>query len=123
MEQTTLRNAWLADLRSGLHKQGFGFLHAIDLHDNEIWCPLGRLCEITGCKWRYYKSLSQDKIKVKGVYGVEGYNGSAEYLTIPPRDIINKINYVEVTRLNDIVKLSFPEIADWLEETWKNEAK
>ena len=105
-----LKAKWLEALRSGKYKQGRKKLRSED----DEFCCLGVLCDISGQgQWKlepssycYYKEEERDfyglpsfMVNIDGARGVWG----------------------ELVTMNDIDKLSFPEIAEWIEKNIKGE--
>ncbi len=98
-----LRDAWVADLRSGKHRQTTGCLHRY----KEGYCCLGRLCEVAGIKpvrfarngWRYdgRSSVLPDSL--------------APELDSKP----GQPNQGHLIKMNDKQGKTFAEIADWVE--------
>lgn len=108
--ESTIKQKWVKALRSGKYKQGRGMLRN---NDNEFCC-LGVLCDLfdqsrwikreNGYSYKYGKGLSK------------GYASSNL-----PEDIFKKIGlswYQEdiLINMNDNRRMSFDEIADWIEE-------
>lgn len=96
-----LKAKWLEALRSGKYKQGRGRLR----DESNQFCCLGVLCDVGGL----------------GAWGIDdgGYfyevNGWKSTLVPPASDVIDRYE-ADLMALNDGNRLSFKEIADWIEE-------
>ena len=103
-----LKAKWLEALRSGKYKQGRGKLRSVD----DEFCCLGVLCDISG----------------QGEW--ETLGDQTGYLSLTEREydwyqlpqFMMKFSGIRLQEqrtlmvLNDIKELSFPEIANWIEE-------
>ena len=102
-----LKEKWLEALRSGKYKQGRGKLRSVD---NEFCC-LGVLCDVSGQgEWdkkteAHYWYGQGNKW---GTYGLPLFMNEFTGLTMGTEETL--------FALNDVEKLSFNEIADWIEE-------
>src|SRR4051794_35352962 len=94
-----LTQKWVDALRSGKYKQGKGLLR--DFNDN--YCCLGVLCEIAGI------SASLDHCISGSRYTYLGYSSNL------PLKIWLNTHESELMGLNDSLKKSFNEIADYIE--------
>lgn len=108
-----LKAKWLEALRSGRYKQGKSRLR----NNKDEFCCLGVLCDISGQgQWK----LADDKTTY--YYCKEKKNG---YHCLPPFmeefSGIGAGTLEDLMGLNDIDELSFPEIAEWIEESIKGE--
>lgn len=96
-----IKAKWVAALRSGKYKQGTCQLR----NNNDEYCCLGVLCDIISPeKWEY------DGIR----YRMEGHQVDL------PSSILKNVSSGELltdrlTYMNDIVRMSFDEIADYIE--------
>jgi hypothetical protein len=108
-----LKAKWLEALRSGRYKQGQRKLR----NQEDEFCCLGVLCDISGqgqwrqgdnsSTYRYCKEWESAFCCLPSF--MEEFSGIGEETE---EDLI---------ALNDIDELSFPEIADWIEENIKGE--
>ncbi len=97
-------DGWVAALRSGKYPQGFGQLRRTNLTRLDQYCCLGVLAEAVG---------GVDLMDDAGFnYWNSGLEDDLEILNAVPI-IVRK----QLTILNDEGKLSFTEIADWLEQS------
>lgn len=109
---------WVAALRSGKYQQGLSALRRVD----NTFCCLGVACEIAGVPC----VLSEgDHKMVTYFYGAERRTGALpaeaqEWLGIDTSNPL--VNYYGGVRLlyslNDSEHLTFPEIADLIEQTY-----
>jgi hypothetical protein len=101
--KAALKTKWLAALRGGKYKQGRGLLRN---KDNECCC-IGVFCDLVAPNgWK------------EGVVFGEGFkhNGQAH---IPKETFLKKFglhNSKALIFMNDFKRLSFAEIADWIEQ-------
>lgn len=97
----TIKAKWVAALRSGKYKQGFGFLNYRDKY-----CCLGVLCDvIDSSKW------------LLGVNGLQSYNSQTQKLTDEMLKTVGldvKTQRTLIT-LNDREQRSFDSIANYIE--------
>lgn len=124
-----IKARWVADLRSGRFQQGFGKLRGYD-GDQELFCCLGVLCEIA----------VQDGIierTTQGGSGIPGYTSNltafvdilspevSSWAGLHDTDPSVRMNdefaggdeeFMELSGVNDDLKLSFSKIADLIEE-------
>lgn len=114
-----IKEKWVAALRSGEYEQANGTLHKIEQKDGKevhSYCCLGVLCEL---------AVADGVVEPKRHLGrdVGGYGPNAEvwFLPIPVREWagmdsgdpeVEYGEYVNLSSLNDVNKLSFTEIAD-----------
>jgi|688.fasta_scaffold08051_1 hypothetical protein len=97
-----LKAKWLEALRSGWYKQGQGRLR----DENNQFCCLGVLCDVGGLgTWRMDH----------GGYSYE-VNGCKSSFLLPAQDATIARHTGDLMMLNDGYRLSFKEIADWIEE-------
>lgn len=105
----SLRDAWVAALRSGEYKQGQHGLRSGDYH-----CCLGVLCEI------HPNVTGKPDAEGTYFYSIEG--DPNEYCTTLPRTLSNNEGLLlsdiqsSLINLNDNQAKDFNEIADWIEE-------
>ena len=109
MMDPVIKAKWIAALRSDNYQQGSGTLRT---NDNKFCC-LGVLCDIVDpAGWDdndavHFYSYS---------YSYEGdWNG-----LVPPANLTAKLGLLDgevdtLTELNDSARLTFSEIADWIE--------
>ena len=97
------KEKWLAALRSGKYKQGYGSL----LTDYGEYCCLGVACKVAGVSDKNLKSLGEINTK-KSSLGVPKI-----LLSVPNvmKILINKLVF-----MNDDGEKSFIEIADWIDK-------
>lgn len=97
-----LKAEWVAALRSGNYRQGNHQLYRID---DQSFCCLGVLCEVAKLERRgdtYYHTTSQSD-----QFLPESFREKAKISNIAMR---------KLTRLNDKERMTFPQIADYIEE-------
>lgn len=107
-----LKEKWLEALRSGKYKQGRGELRSV----NDEFCCLGVLCDVSGQgEWdkRTEAHYSYGQGTKWGAYGLPLFMNEFTGLTMKPEETL--------FALNDDKKLSFNEIADWIEENIKED--
>lgn len=91
------KDRWVAALRSGKYKQGFE-----TLHPDDTFCCLGVLCDLQNPDgWEY-------KAPQFALPFPQNYRDLLE--EIPPNQ------RTDLVGMNDIQKLSFDLIADWIEK-------
>ena len=91
--EVELKNKWVQALRSGDYKQ----THATLKNEDGDRCVLGVLCDITGIPVQVYGSNQPAYTRLRELLG----------------------GHATVRRLwkkNDSRRLTFPELADWIEE-------
>lgn len=107
-----IKELWLEALRSGNYPQGIGALKEIKLGE-EIYryCCLGVLCETIIAKGIM-------DIPVRAESNLVTFDGVIGGLTSRLMDKVGLTRdaHGELVRLNDLKRLSFSEIADWIEE-------
>ena len=106
------RQPWLDALRSGKFEQGEGKLRT---KENK-YCCLGVLYEVTGVEWAMTEYFSSYAVKnCQAAKSYDGYNCAG--LGDDKRQFgITKDQEIRLWQLNDCEKLSFPQIADWIEK-------
>lgn len=97
-----IRGKWIKALRSGEYKQSYG-----DLRYFNKFCALGVLCDVLD-------SSAWDAL------GNGYYKHDKAESNLPKRKIIEDLqmdwgDVISIHRLNDIMKLSFRELAGWIE--------
>ena len=102
----TIKDTWVAELRSEKYKQGKARLHNIE-HDT--YCCLGVLCK------------TQNIEEVSGKFNFEDDEYKSTRVASLPKEYCHKINLtenqmIELIRLNDDGNKSFEEIATYIEE-------
>lgn len=103
--EKSVKQKWIAALRSGNFKQGRSFLR--DEQDN--CCCLGVLLDICGAKWSFVD---------KPLYDVKAYKSDLSDHRMPSLEFDASVglrNAGDLAVLNDSGK-SFEQIADWIEE-------
>jgi hypothetical protein len=115
----SVKNKWVAALKSGKYKQGHGALHSIQ-DDNETFCCLGVLCEVFMDEGNGLDVGRTQNNFVK-------YNGQTSY---PPKEVrewagmchvsgrASNANYC-VAAINDTADSFTPSI-EYIEQYWKN---
>jgi len=122
---------WIEALRSGKYTQGQGCLRSID----DRFCCLGVLCDITNRKdWdegedSYYATILNEKDALpKSIlnllnledrtpdFKISSKNSKLLEILEENYEEEDRINYDDLTQLNDIWGLNFNQIADILEE-------
>lgn len=98
--------AWTAALRSGNYTQIQG-----KLRSDDGYCCLGVLCEIVSPELWDYDAESEEPFMHWG------------RIDSPANDILDKVGLInsdtyDLIALNDDDKLSFPEIADFIDENY-----
>lgn len=99
-----LRDRWVADLRSGKHRQATGYLHPF----REGYCCLGRLCEVVGLeKTRYGRAW---------LYTLDQVSATATLPFTLARRV--ELDYQTITLLQTMndTGSTFAEIADYIEQ-------
>jgi hypothetical protein len=108
--KTALKTQWLAALRGGKFKQGRGLLR----NENNECCCIGVFCDL----------VAPNDWKSGVFYGLKGWeftfmhNGEAH---MPKETFLKKFGLHDseardLVNMNDHVRLSFKEIADWIEQ-------
>lgn len=99
-----LKAKWLAALRSGKYSQGVYLLHDQD----GGYCPLGVLMDVSGLgEWETSWSRSYS-------YRIPG---SPYRLTNRiPCELVSHSRQLRIAHMNDLGRVSFADIADWIEE-------
>lgn len=116
-----IKRKWVEALRSGEYKQGKGALR--DQDDN--FCCLGVLCDLASKEG----VVSVSNSYVESVYDYDGDGGESSWSELPysvtewaglesenPRIDYPHAPVISLAELNDIVKATFAEIADVIEE-------
>ena len=131
-----IKAKWIAALRSGKYKQGEGCLN--DGHGG--FCCLGVLCDVQGVEWTpgidYGTNKTGKKVMgivmpadpvfpERGTYVEVGIlpDEIRDFVQLPtstgliPQDFLTdrKGNFITLTQLNDLEKLTFDQIADVIE--------
>ena len=99
--------AWVAALRSGKYKQGTGRLRGKD----DTYCCLGVKCDVEdNTKWVASEELN-----------VYLWNGRTAYLPSDQNEAMvrHSINGDYLVKMNDDMKKTFPEIADYIEANYR----
>lgn len=101
-----IRDQWCAELRSGKRKQGFGKLEDI----NGRQCYLGVLADVCGVPKRYSEYT--------GAYLYEFINKIYSSENSPPAGFqgLTASQISRLITLSDDKRLSFPKIANWIEQ-------
>jgi hypothetical protein len=103
--KAALKTQWLAALRGDKYKQGRGQLRN---KDNE-YCPIGVFCDLVAPNgWKLEKTYRWEDGRFK-------HNGEAH---MPKETFLKKFGLHDSEALifmNDFKRLSFAEIADWIE--------
>jgi len=104
---------WVQALRSGNYQQGTG-----SLHENGQYCCLGVLCETQGrLVGGSDGGETRTRLHVKNpLYATLSGCGSLPYVITV--SISGGHHYRQLTYLNDTLHLTFPQIADILEEVY-----
>lgn len=100
-----IRDRWCAELRSGRRKQGFGRLE----DGNGRQCSLAVLADVCGVPKRYDPE--------KGHYFYR-FSDSTEVVECPPggfQDLTHK-QLFQMIVVNDVIRMSLPRTADWIEQ-------
>ena len=102
------RAAWIAALKSGEYRQGFGFLHNKDLN---VFCCLG-----VGCDLMIKRGVEEFTSFTSEFKSHVEYNGKSGN---PPREMqqyfgINTSDVEDLVELNDTEKKTFQEIANFI---------
>lgn len=106
--EADLKAKWIANLRSGKYAQGRGLLRGLA----NDYCCLGVLCDISGLgQW---ENRTDDSMMLfisdKGKPYMEDVVGELREDLGLTNDQVNKL-----ISLNDTEKLTFAQIADWIE--------
>jgi hypothetical protein len=96
-----LKDKWVEALRSGKYKQGREVLRN---GDNEFCC-LGVLADVNGQQWSETPEEYGRGTRYRLIYG-----GSVAIYSVAG------MNWGPYASLNDTEKMTFDEIADWIEE-------
>jgi len=118
-----LKDKWTAALRSGKYPQGFGQLSFKDGSEEQfVYCCLGVLHEVAGGKWitngpRSNGEIAQ-AIEYENEYGLDLPSNREDIL---PKILLDEYGLTEkdqdkLVQLNDIERLDFKQIADWIDE-------
>lgn len=99
---STLKEKYLEALRSGEYNQIRTQLTGKDDDGNCGHCALGVLAVVAGIE------ISEDGIELMSEYGKEGYE--------PLNNIIGTDKVNRIWTFNDVDKLTFAEIAEYVEE-------
>jgi hypothetical protein len=103
----TLKQNWINALRSNQYKQYYGHLHC---YGSNAHCVIGVLDILTNYQLSYGKVTYDQWCSENGIYDIN------------TGDIPNNItliyngNVYDITLLNDKEKLTFPQLADLIEE-------
>jgi len=102
---------WIEALRSGKYKQG-----RHHLKNKGEFCCLGVFCDISGCSWDEHPTGSEGAI----------YRDCSDDCEVPSElwkklDPNHKLSQHKYLRLNDMLGLSFLEIADIIEDDFNKE--
>ena len=115
--EKALKEKWIEALRSGKYKQGRDVLRSSD----DRFCCLGVLCDISGQgQWEGESSEA-------GYYYYERNGQPAEFEGINLPSFVEHFANIEgedqdvLTGMNDDDRLSFNEIADWIEANIKED--
>lgn len=113
-----LKRTWLDALRGGKYEQGLGMLAC-----NNQFCCLGVLCDIIS------KEIGSTKVEVLQVeaFDADGalarvnqtcYDGAAYMISLRLRAIaqITRQEAARLAKMNDEERMSFDQIADYIEE-------
>ncbi len=93
-----LKDKWVAALRSGKYQQGTIHLQ----HDNRFCC-LGVLCEVA-------------EVPCEVVNGIAFYSGAnASLLPYDMEMVCGRDMQEQLAIFNDVYKLTFPQIAAWID--------
>lgn len=101
-----LRDKWCEALRSGKYKQGRTRLK----NEHGEYCCLGVLTEVSGVPGHWEDTSN-------GTYWVDPEGNY--YSAYPPDidgDTLGSLQASRLVKLNDSERLTFPQIADWIEE-------
>ena len=118
MKQSIARK-WAAALDSGEYKQGQDYLR----HGNKFCC-LAVLCNLHA---QAHPEIAAEE-KSKGTYlgeshflpeEVQDWSGMGSSDGLIPKVVVKGESYGELTALNDVAKLTFPEIAKIIRKHWK----
>ena len=125
------RKKWIAALRSGKYRKGKGYLKQKDTHRNK-YCCLGVACELAFKDDRIAPPIIENDSFDSSIK-VYKFEKESAYLPYKVQERLGvtkntiRINYdettVNVAALNDEYDLSFKQIADLLEKTFKDELK
>lgn len=95
------KRVWVAELRSGNHRQGKHKLMQQVAGEPTMYCCLGVLAKVTGL------------LTEKQLFYNEGYDQLHVVLGVPPYGVSNRTTCIH---MNDTEGKSFAEIADWVEK-------
>lgn len=127
-QQATNRRLWTAALRSGKYKQAIGYLHLVnETTKAETFCCLGVACKVAmenGVNLRIATGYSE--VMDDGKHQVILYNKMASMLPTEVMDWLGvagplgrlrkrHVIYTTLSGANDAAKLTFPEIADLID--------
>lgn len=117
LEIREARLTWVSALRSGRYAQGEAHLRS----SNDKYCCLGVAHEVLGGEWTAELDYGTYRTVRINAFGLDG-SGSAGILEHPAfeRLGLNHSDHSTLTRLNDIHKLSFQDIADVVEGAGTN---
>jgi hypothetical protein len=101
---------WVAALRSGNYKQGTGRLR----NNDKSFCCLGVLCDVLGRKFDEYGVVEETSVLLpKSVVEEAKMKNDAGVIEEDPKGLA-------LWEQNDIANKSFNEIADFIEQNWKD---
>lgn len=128
MNQTT-KDKWIAELRNPERKQAIGVLTTI-VNEQKYQCCLGVLCDVMEMLQKASNVLRVDKVFDEYHVPIEVNGQPQEYfesdaalindsfIGSPPNAFMEKHNLhvLELIHKNDVLMLTFPQIADFLEQ-------
>lgn len=106
--QRELRDKWTAALRDGSHQQGRATL-CYEFHDGmRAYCCIGVLCDVADPQgWRHNSVVASH---------IDHQWGETQLSIRGLREVgLTEEEQEELVYLNDVDKLDFPAIADWVE--------
>ena len=106
-----MKDKWVAALRSGKYTQGKGYLN-----NRGQLCCIGVLCDVAGIKTRFNQISGRIDYKVNP--SEEVYAPSMVDVKSHFPKLFEFHNHVDLAEKNDKLGLSFPEIANYIEETF-----
>lgn len=117
-----IADKWVAALKSGKYSQGTEYLHHMDYDGTETFCAVGVLCDVidpTG-----WKKNAIDEDESEFIFAHHGYQHGIDDEIFEecgfrgnPKEPECPIH--EIYKMNDDERVSFTEIAEYIEQNWE----
>ena len=113
---------WVEALRSGKYHQGQERLRTRYTDQSRFYCCLGVLCEVQGVLndngslfYPHYGNINDPDELVRPLLAPEIHSALWQRVPVEGREGTWRVEKV-LSHLNDIKRLTFDDIADWIEE-------